>query len=82
VIVATFAISTVKRSLLTPHASYETATWREEMNDEEGIARARWREERRERCMMEGGEGNCHQGRVGNVFFYQTTWCKGRFSDC
>ena len=53
-IVATFAISTVNRSLLIPQASYETATWREEMNDDDGIARARWREERRETCMIEG----------------------------
>ena len=41
VTVATAATSTVSRSLLIPHASYETATWREEMNDDEGIARAR-----------------------------------------
>jgi hypothetical protein len=56
VTVATFAISTVNRSLLSPCASYRTATWTEEMNDDEGIARARWSVERRAECMIEGGE--------------------------
>ena len=55
--VATFAISTVNRSLLSPCASYETATWTEEMNDEAGIARARWRVDRRATCMIEGSRG-------------------------
>ena len=27
------SMSTVTRSLLTPHSSYETATWSEEMNE-------------------------------------------------
>jgi hypothetical protein len=40
--------STVTRSLLTPHSSYETATWREEMNEWRGTASARWRDERKE----------------------------------
>ena len=41
VIVASCSISTVSRSFLTPRTSNKTATWREEMNDEEGTARAR-----------------------------------------
>jgi hypothetical protein len=56
------SMSTVIRSLLTPHSSYETAKWREEMNEWRGTASARWREERNE-FMLEGGGGK--RGGVG-----------------
>jgi hypothetical protein len=39
-------------SFLFPRASYETNTRREEMKEDEGRDRERWREERSE-CMME-----------------------------
>ena len=58
------SMSTVTRSLLTPHSSYETATWSEEMNDWRGTASARWRVERKE-CMMEEEEGGEGPGVMG-----------------
>ena len=42
--------STVNRSFLIPHRSYETTTEKEEMNDDGGTLSDLWREER-EACM-------------------------------
>ena len=55
--------STVNRSFLIPHRSYETTTEKEEMKDEGGTLSDLWREER-EACMLigRGGEGGLGRG--------------------
>ena len=46
--------STVNRSFLIPHRSYETTTEKEEMNDDGGTLSDLWREER-DACMLGRG---------------------------
>ena len=63
--VGSLSMSTVSRSLLIPHRSYDTTTENEEMNDDGWTRRDWWREER-EACMREGGRGRGGGGRRGS----------------